>query len=488
MKKVSFTFIAMGVLIACASAIKDIFRLNDNEKLGAVQMLGIDIGILSILIGIVIFSLNNDWDLRKKIRKFPEQVLQIAPKYWILSTFLVLYVLFFLSPMFFSKIKIQYFVRYIPYEWVEYIGNDIVWTVEHIEQWFILGRSPFSSFFYPPMTVYIFAPLIILGYPAYYKLTTIITFLSYIITSLLIPAFISSKKNGDLVLLFFISGLFSYGLQFEMDRGQFNMIAFAACFLAIYLFHYHPRLWCFSYLLFSLSVQLKMYPIIFIFMFIKDWREWLGNLKRVLGLLLFNILLLFVLGVQVFVDFVRNLASAQLYFQSSRREDLSITGFVLNLAEDGLGVIHPSLISHFASYSKLIEMFFLVIFAVCLCSVLVFSYKQNYKGLNVYLLVICTLGALIIPSASVDYKLPLLVGPIAILLSNLPDLRTYAKKVLLIVVTIIMSIAYWSTLYPFTIKPYILSRNFPALFTILISVTLLYFLVEGKSEVHNLET
>lgn len=488
MRKTGSIFIAIGALIACAFAVKDVFRLSDHGKAGAVQMLSVDIGILLVLIGIAIFFANSDWELRGKLRKFPEQILQIAPKYWILSTFLILYVLFFLSPMFFSKIRIQYFVRYIPYEWVDFIGNDIVWAVERIQQWFVLGHSPFSSFFYPPLTVYIFAPLIALGYPAYYKFITIITFLSYIIASLLIPALLVSRKNSDLVILFFISGLFSYGLQFEMDRGQFNMIAFTACFLAVYLFHYHPKLWYFSYLLFSLSVQLKMYPIIFIFMFIRDWRKWLENLKRVVGLLFLNILLLFVLGVKVFIDFVRNLASAQIYFQSSRREDLSITGFVLNLTEDGFGLIPPSLLPQVASYSRLIEVFILLIFAVCLFSILVFSYRHRHKGLNTYLLVICTVGALIIPSASVDYKLPLLVGPVALLLSNLPELHTTARKILLIVLTAVMSIAYWSTLYPFTIKPYILSRNFPALFTILISVTLLYFLVEGKSKMHNLET
>jgi len=465
-------------------------RVGWGQKgvLGAAQLLGIDLGVVLSLIGIGVMSIDFEWDFRTGLRKLPEQLLQISPKYWILSVFLVLYVLFFLFPVFFAKLKIQYFVKYIPYEWVSFIGNDIRWTIERIEEWLTLKQSPFSGFFYPPLTVFIFAPFMILGYPGYFKLITIITLFGYIIATLLIPIFVTPKKNTTLLLLFFVTGLFSYGLQFEMDRGQFNLIAFTACFLAIYLFHYHPKLRYFSYLLFTLAVQLKMYPIIFILMFVKDWRKWAENIKRLIGLLLLNISLVFVLGVQVGLDFLRNLTTAQLSFQSSRREDLSITGFVLNLTEDGFGVIPSSAVSKLAAHAGTIEILFLAIFALCLISILYYSYRKNNKGFNIYLLVICAIGALMIPSASVDYKLPLLIGPVAITLANLPSLRSHTKQAVLIFLLLVISFAYWSTLYPFTVKPYLISRNFPALFVLLLSVTFLFFLLKGETEINKTAT
>ena len=465
-------------------------RIGWGQKgvLGAAQLLGIDLGVVLSLISIGIISIDFEWGFRTGLRKLPGRLLQISPKYWILSAFLVLYVLFFLFPVFFAKLKIQYFVKYIPYEWVSFIGNDIRWTIERIEEWLTLKQSPFSGFFYPPLTVFIFAPFMILGYPGYYKLITIITLIGYILATLLIPVIVTPKKNSALLLLFFVTGLFSYGLQFEMDRGQFNLIAFAVCFLAIYLFHYHPKLRYFSYLLFTLAVQLKMYPIIFILMFVKDWRKWTENIKRLLGLLLLNFSLLFVLGVQVGLDFLRNLTSAQLSFQSSRYEDLSITGYVLNLTEDGFGVIPSSAVSKLAAHAGTIEILFLAIFALCLISILYYSYRKNNKGFNIYLLVICAIGALMIPSASVDYKLPLLIGPVAITLANLPPLRSHTKQAVLIFLLLVISFAYWSTLYPFTVKPYLISRNFPALFVLLLSVTFLFFLLKGETEINKTAT
>jgi len=82
---------------------------------------------------------------------------------------------------------------------------------------------------------------------------------------------------------------------------------------------------------------------------------------------------------------------------------------------------------------------------------------------------------LIIPSASVDYKLPLLVAPLAITLSSLPMLQSGKRKIASALLIVVTSIAYWSTLYPFNIKPYIISRNFPALFVLLVSITILSF-------------
>jgi len=102
------------------------------------------------------------------------------------------------------------------------------------------------------------------------------------------------------------------------------------------------------------------------------------------------------------------------------------------------------------------------------------------KGFNPYLLLVCTLCALIIP-VSIDYTLPMLVAPLAIFLSSVPRLSgSIGNRIISILLVLIVSTSYTSLLFPFKYKPYFLNNSFPALFVILIAVTLLYFL-QGKT-------
>ena len=47
------------------------------------------------------------------------------------------------------------------------------------------------------------------------------------------------------------------------------------------------------------------------------------------------------------------------------------------------------------------------------------AYRRNRRGIDPYLLFICTCAAMVIPQISHDYKLPVLAGPAAILLMTL---------------------------------------------------------------------
>ena len=95
---------------------------------------------------------------------------------------------------------------------------------------------------------------------------------------------------------------------------------------------------------------------------------------------------------------------------------------------------------------------------------------------------VCTIGALMIPAASFDYKLPILVAPMILFLSSMPTISSTYKKITSIVMIIFMSIAYWSTLYPFDVKSPAFYRNSPALLTILFATVILYYLSKGKFE------
>ncbi|MBI3162017.1 MAG: DUF2029 domain-containing protein [Chloroflexi bacterium] len=487
MKKIALGLLATGVLFVGVFTLGDLVGFGDDDRLGAAQLLGIEVGIVLLLLGIGFLRIdwNGEWKIGKRIGEVWRRLLNMPPTVYVVSTFLVLYVALFIFPVFFSKSTIQYFNKYIPNAWVTRIGFDVEQTVSHIETWLKDGQSPYADGIvpYPPLALAVFAPFVVLGYPAYYKLLSMITVVSFFLAAFLIPILLNRKKEFILPLLFFVTGLYSYGFQFELERGQFNVIAFACCLSAIYLFHYHPKFRYFAYLLFSLSIQLKVYPVIFTVMFIRDWRDWKGNLRRIAGLGIINFSLLFVLGYQLFAEFTANLLTRQSGFLSSRTEDISISGFVYQLTTDGFGLIPANALSGLAQYAGLITTILLLIFVACMMAVIVHAYFKRQEGLNIYLLTICTIGALTLPAGSFDYKLAILAAPMALLFGSPPAQSSSSRKIILLITTLFASVAYWSTLYPFTVKSSIFVKNFPALFIILISVTILYFLAQGQTAV-----
>ena len=481
-KKLVYALIGIGLLFIAFFALADLLGLGGDSGIGATQLLGIQVGAVILLLGIGLITIN--WDGKTEFQL--PSVLNIPTLFWVLGTFLVTYSLFFLLPVFFSGRQIHYLTKYIPDAFITHIGFDIEAIVSRIEIWLRTGQSPYSDGFiaYPPLTIAIFSTLSILGYPVYFRLMVGITTLAYLIVALVIPQLMIPKRNQALLLLFFLTGIFSYGLQFEQERGQFNLITFTFCLIAIYIFHFHYKFRYFAYLLFSLSIQLKVYPVFFIVMFISDWRDWQSNIKRILGLGFANFLLLFVLGYNLFLDFLRTITDYQL-LESSRYENLSIKGFAYYLSNEVFGVTETNL---FAS-SKGIEISFWLLLGLCFFVTVGYTFFHNKRGLNPYLLVICTIAALIIPSVSNDYKLSLLIPSIILFFGGFPDIHRKRGKTFFALLVVLISFAYWITLYPATVKPDFLSRNFPALIVILISVTSMQFLApytyEGSTQKPN---
>jgi len=478
-RKSGLMFILLGVLSILFFLMIDALRIGNNqETIGAAQILGIEFGITLIVVGFGFLKINFSENkiTKKHVIAALHKIVDLPSIFWVVTTFLALYLLFFISPMFFSTIKVQYFFKYIPDAWAPYLGFDIETTVRHINEWLTKGVSPYSDGIVPytPLTLALFTPFIILGYPDYLKLLTMITLASYILATFIIPLFFLQNRKPGFLLLLGVIGLFSYGFQFEIERGQFNMIAFALCLLAVYIFNYQHNFRYFAYLLFSIAVQLKLYPAIFVVMLVRDWRDWKNNIRRVLGLAVFNFLLLFVMGYQLFLDFMRQITSRQLSLQSSRFEDLSISGFTYFLSEGDYGIL--------SRYAGVIGILILALLGVILLAIILHLNRNRETGFNPYLLMVCTIGALMIPTASFDYKLPILTAPMIIFLSCMPAIRDTYEKAASIAIIILMSAAYWSTLYPFTVKSPVFYRNSPALLTILFTTAILYFLLKGKFE------
>jgi TctA family transporter len=124
-----------------------------------------------------------------------------------------------------------------------------------------------------------------------------------------------------------------------------------------------------------------------------------------------------------------------------------------------------------------VEVVLLAVVLLSVLTILVKSQRLNLPASNPYIFLACTIGALIIPAVSNDYKLPLLAGPMAIFMQQpLPHIDGKLRAVLFLGIKFTASIAYALTLFSYTNKPLFLQNNLPVLLWILLAATIMVIL------------
>jgi hypothetical protein len=488
LRKIGFGVIGIGILGVAISLLAD-FLPGAKAGIQSAQILGIEISIIILLIGIWATLAANDEKLdARQIHSFISQVINMPMVAWVLIGFLIAYILFFVWPMFFdSTIRINYFNRYIPD--MNPIGHDLIMITERAEGWFTANQSPYTTqvSFYPPFTYMFFAPLLLIDhYPTLYKMFTLFMVLCYGFLTLVLPVKMTDRKNLPLVLLFFITGLTSYGLQFELERGQYNVLTFLLCLWAIYIFHYHPKHRILAYLLFSLSIQLKIYPAIFIVMLIDNWRDGKSILLRFTGLAVFNFLLLFTMGYRMFLEFLQAVSTQMATPGWTFNGNHSIKAFVFNLTKDGFRITGSNTLEVLRQNSGSIETSLFLIFGILFTTAILISYTRNRTGIDPYLLLTCMIGVMIVP-ISIDYTLSILAAPVALVLCSIPEPKNIPQRLISILMVLGISFSYASMLIPFKYKPYYLNNAFPPIFLILIFVTVLNLIRYKNAEAPDTE-
>jgi len=485
-KRSGYLLLALGLLGIFLSLGADFIGIG-KKGIQAAQFLGAQVGFIVLLCGVALIIAqrrgnlqpNRFFDGHKNL--IDEQPLII----WIVAGFLMAYLIVFIIPTFLdSRLQFQYFYRYLPDN--VNLGLDTRSITKYLKLWLIDGKSPYldNIIFYPPLYNLLMAPIVLLSYPTSYYFLLVVGIISYFGLTFILPVLFTPKRNMSILLFFFLTGIFSYGLVFELERGQFNLATFFLCLLAVYIYHYHEDFRFFAYLFFSISVQLKVYPLIFIVMFVKDWRDWKNNLLRMAGLGAFNFALLFILGYSIFVDFVRStIAQITQVGAYTWIGNHSIKAFVFNLSKDGLGLLSGNSLEWVRQYSGVLEFLLLVYVVVCFVSIIVGTYRRKVQGFNPYLLVTCTIGAMVIPSVSHDYKLAILAAPISILFCSLAVPQKKSNRTWLFLLVFLASFAYSSTLYPFKYRPEIIANSMPLLLVILLSITIAYHLQMNSREV-----
>jgi hypothetical protein len=476
-RRIGYVLVVIGLLGVAISLGADLVGIG-SKGIQATQILGAQAGVVLALIGaaLIVAAKNGGPKIQSALGRIG-QFFGENPVAWLaLAGFFVAFIWFFIAPTFFDeRLQFEYYNRYLPSN--ANLGVDLRTITKYTKDWIVSGKNPYRDdvIYYPPLYNILFAPVILIGYPQSFYFFTVTSIVCYVFLALLLPMLFPLGKNSAVLLLVFVTGIFSYGLQFELERGQFNLIAFALCLLAVFLFHYHEKYRFFAYLFFSLSVQLKIYPLIFIVMFIKDWRDWKNNLLRMAGLGLVNFALLFSMGYTTFFDFLRGVGQ-QVLHQSPWMGNHSIKSFVYNLGLNGFGVLQENVLAWTRQNPALLEFLLMGIFAVCFLSIIVAAYLRRETGLNPTLLLVCAIGALIIPSVSHDYKLSLLAGPVSIAFSCLTVSRKPWRQILISMLIFVASFAYSVTLFPFKYRPDFLANSFPALLGVLVAFTLLYHL------------
>jgi hypothetical protein len=441
--------------------------LPPGDILRPFQILAIEISLILIVLGLWLARTEKAGDnlSGEQIREAAARVLD-SPIPWVFAGFLLVYLLLFIGPLFLNPGRqMVYLTGYIPN--LNPIGNDMRVMIELIEGWVAGNQSPYTIQFYPPLTYIFFAPFLLIRDPlALYRVFSLFTFISYFLLTLYLPLRMVDRKYLSLIVLLFVTGLFSYGFQFELERGQYNVFTFLLCL------HYRPKYRLLAYLLFSLSVQLKLYPAIFIVMFVDDWRDWKTVLRRFGAIGLFNAALFFVMGYQTFLDFIRSVTAQVVSPSWIGVWNHSVSSFISMAKQDGFGLVSLETLRTFRQNAESVEAALLLAFFVFFLSALALSALRKRTGLDPYLLLVCAIGALILP-ISYDYTLSILIAPVALFFSGISETIAAGKRLLSALIVFAISVAYFSLLIPYNYRPYFLQNSFPLLFLILVLSTLL---------------
>lgn len=415
------------------------------------------------------------------VSSFCKKILNIRQIYWILLGFTISYLYFFIFPIFLAQQQMQ-FPIYIPKG--EIVGMDLSTVLSFTRSWFIDKHYVGS---YPPFFRLFFAPLTLLSFSWAYRLLSLLTLITFAGSVFIFPLLIESNRRiSPLLILTTVTGFLSYGLQFELERGQFNVIAVFLCFLSIWIFYYHSKYSNLALVLFTISVHLKIFPLIFIVMFIRDWKDRRQNLKTLLIFSITNIIFLMILGPKVLISFVAGIIDYSKDYQvwAINHSAFSFIEWFIKISIEN-GNRFFGQISSIAMLQKIILILVISLFLL----VLMKSYSRTHIGINPGLLVACTISALLIPSVSHDYTLVLLPGPVAIFLGSEEywgKSGTPLLRVLIIVFLTIFSTLYASTLFSYATKPMLLQNNFISLFLMLVIITILSFVTKTRTATSDL--
>ena len=472
-RRIGYALVAAGALLVSAALLVDLIGPG-KKGLQAAQISGILLGILLALIGWGLRSLpDNPKPVRQILAEKADAILNLPVLVWILAGFIIVFAFYFVRPMFFDdSLRLSYFVHYLPD--LNPIGNDLNYNSSAISLW-LQGKSPYDLeyHFYLPLYHIVFAPIILLGPEQKYALMTGLTLASFGLIFLL--PWRKPAGNHAVFLFFFLTGLVSYGMQFELERGQFNVLALLLAWVSVWLFYNLPSFRLLAYTLLTIATHLKVYPGIFILMFFSRAKDWKENLKIALQFGALNAAAFLVLGYQAFMQFSESLLAESrnpLWVLPDKQPiNHSINAFLDKLAKNNDNEVPQAVAAWIGSSASWLELVLLAIILVCGGIILWRTLRNRPNLLHPDALMLLLLLGLLLPSVSIDYKLGLLAPGLAVVLVNhtLPEQRW--QKLVFAGIVVVLSAAYSLTLVPYEYRTGLIINAFPLLFTVLLGLT-----------------
>jgi hypothetical protein len=384
------------------------------------------------------------------------------------SLTLILFVAFlssfsaFIFVVFLNQCHRMQFIEYIPV--INPAGHDLRCMISY-SKIFLDGGNPYPAHLYPPLTCILFAPLCLLPFHACYVIITLMTLAGFLSISFLMPYLLSGGKIQACSILLSVAGLYSYGLHFELERGQSNIIAFALCAWAVYIYHRHWRHRFIAYALFIIAVQMKLYPAIFVFAFSQNPLEWKNNIARWTMLGLANLSCLTILGWGIFISFMHSML-----FVSKNPAPWVGNASWRSLPQWIVGNVGNYRVANLISITLL-----LVFIAIWLIAFLLLLRKDRHDGFK-HFLFLSTIGTILIPPVSHDYKMSIIIAAYSFYINRCclkcaDEVRVWWTGIIHGLAAYIVCV----TLFPPEIKWHYFGNNFVPLFGLSIATLVLMF-------------
>ena len=348
-------------------------------------------------------------------------------------------------------------------------GVDLQVVLGYGRMWLFDGRSPYATDNpFPPLANVLFAPLLLLSQSNAYHVVVTLTFVASVLSIVLLPRVFTTDAWSRSVLWVVLTLSFSsYGLQFEIERGQFNVIAMALCYGAIAVFRCYPRRRLLAYVLFTCAVQLKVYPAIMVVLLCEPGEGLWTVARRWVALAATNVACVFALGGDCAKGFFRGLG-VQANDPYVWLGNHSVKAFAKmpetyrrQILASGHGDISTLawLQTHGASISLLLTALVLLLFAAII-------WGARRKAAQPVLLLAGTLCCLVLPGASQDYKLSILPPAMAAFLcwAEPGNSGTFAQRLLVFLGTFV----YTGLQASYVTRPMLFMNVFPLLMVLVV--------------------
>jgi hypothetical protein len=271
--------------------------------------------------------------------------------------------------------------------------NDLYVSSKYAIQTLHAGTIKGVPFVYSPLFVILYSPLSLFNFNTLRWLSFISIIISYSVIGFIFPKFWKGNAlTSPIALLILFTGFLSYAMRFELERGQWNVQSLLLCFAGLALKDSKNSWIIFiSYILFSISVHLKLYPLLFTIGYIIPEDGWKANIKRLVTLGLLNILLLLAMGKtflrEYFITLTHSAGTPSIWISN-----ISLYAYTAQVS----GYMHVS-IDNLKLLNDLYIFFFVGTLSIAM-------YK-GIRGDNSIILFLITIGATLFPTVSFDYKI-----------------------------------------------------------------------------------